>query len=253
MNSIVIALVSFAFAFGGGVLGMTLRRVVPNSHLDEDSKEIIKLGTGLIGTMAALVLGLLVAAATSSFTSEQNSFQQLATDFILLDRGLEHYGPDAKHARVLLRQTVVSIHDHLWPALNTGSSRFESHSITLAAGVLFDAIRDLSPKNDSQKMIQSQAIQICGELARTRWALSQGEDSSVPRPFLVVLIFWLAVLFLGLGLLAPRNATVIIVLFVCAASVAAAILLILDLDQPFEGLIRVSNDALKEALAQIGQ
>jgi hypothetical protein len=252
MNSIAISMFAFACAFGGAVLGMILRGVVPNSHLDEDSKEIIKLGTGLIGTMAALVLGLLVAAASTSFDSEQNSFEQLATDFILLDRGMEHYGPEAKHARELVRKTVVSIHDRLWPALNTRSSRFQGREITLAGGALFDAIRDLTPQNDSQKLIKTQAIQICAELARTRWALSQGEDSSVPRPFLVVLVFWLAVLFLGLGLLAPRNATVIVVLFVCAASVAAAILLILDLDQPFEGLIRVSNDALQDALAQIG-
>jgi hypothetical protein len=253
MNSVAIALIAFACAFGGGLLGMTLRAVVPQSHLDEDSKEIIKLGTGLIGTMAALVLGLLVASATASFDSEQTGFQQLATNLILLDRALEHYGPEAKHPRELLKRSVVSIRDRLSPAVNLQLSRFKARATTAAGGVLFDAIRDLSPQSNSQKLIQSQALQICVELGRTRSYLSQGEDSSVPAPFLVVLIFWLAVLFLGLGLLAPRNATVVVVLFVCAASVAAAVLLILDLDQPFEGLIRVSSDPLQDVLSQIGQ
>jgi hypothetical protein len=109
----------------------------------------------------------------------------------------------------------------------------------VANGALFDSIRDLSPRDDTQRLVQAQAVQIGVELGKTRWVLSQGEDSSVPIPFLVVLMFWLATLFTAFGLLSPRNATVITVFFVCALSVAGAIFLILDLDQPFEGLIRI--------------
>jgi len=253
MYSSAIGLIAFASAFGGSALGMLASTVIPQSHRCEDSKEIIKLGTGLIGTMAALILGLLVASAASSFDSEQNGFQQLATNFILLDRALEHYGPEAKHARELLRGVVVTMIDRLWPSLSTGSSRMTAREVTVAGGKLFDAIRDLRPENDVQKLIQSQAIQLSLELARTRWVLSQGEENNVPIPFLVVLMFWLAVLFMGFGLLAPRNATVISVIVVCAVSVAAALFLILDLDQPFEGMIRLSSDPLRLALTQIGR
>ena len=72
-------------------------------------------------------------------------------------------------------------------------------------------------------------------------------------PFLVVLVFWLTILFISFGLFAPPNATVIATLFVCALSVSGAIFLILELDQPFEGLIRISSAPLRNALAHLGQ
>jgi hypothetical protein len=123
----------------------------------------------------------------------------------------------------------------------------------VANRALYDSIRDFSPRNDAQRLIQSQVVQIGVELGKTRWVLSQGEGSTIPIPFLVVLMFWLAALFTAFGLLSPRNATVIIVIFVCALSVAAAIFLILDLDQPFEGVIRISSEPLRDALSQLGQ
>jgi hypothetical protein len=253
MNSIAIAAIAFACAFGGAALGMVLRAVLPESHRGDESKEVIKLGTGLIGTMVALVIGLLVASATSSFNSEGSALQQMATNYFLLDRALAHYGPEAKESRGLLRQSVVSVLDRLWPANGSRASGFGAPEITTANAAMFDSIRDLSPKNDAQRLVQSHAVQIGVELGKARWALSQGEASSVPTPFLVVLMFWLAVLYAGFGLLSPRNATGVIVIFVCALSVAAAVFLILDLDQPFEGLIRLSSDPLRDVLSQLGQ
>src|SRR5262249_16942785 len=146
-----------------------------------------------------------------------------------------------------------SVLDRLWPANGSRSSGFSAPEITTAHGAMFDSIRDLSPQNDAQRMVQSHAVQINVELGKARWALSQGEANSVPTPFLAVLMFWLVVLYTGLGLLSPRNATAIIVIFVCALSVAAAVFLILDLDQPFEGLIRLSSAPLRDALALLGQ
>lgn len=253
MSSIAIAVIAFACAFGGAALGIFLRAILPESHLSNDSKDVIKLGTGFIGTMAALVLGLLVASATSAFNSEASGFQQLATNYILLDRVLAHYGPEAKGGREQLRHSVDTILNRLWPANGPRSPRFSAPEITVANRALFDSIRDLSPRNDAQRLVQAQAVQIGVELGKTRWVLSQGEDSSVPIPFLVVLMFWLSALFTAFGLLSPRNATVITVLFVCALSVAGAIFLILDLDQPFEGLIRISSGPLRDALSQLGR
>lgn len=253
MSSMAIAVIAFACAFGGAALGIFLRAALPESHWSDDSKEVIKLGTGFIGTMVALVLGLLVASATSAFNSEERGFQQLATNCIMLDRALAHYGPEAKGARERLRHSVGTILNRLWPASGPRSSGFSAPEITVANRALYDSIRDLSPRNDAQRLIQSQVVQIGVELGKTRWVLSQGEGSTIPIPFLVILMFWLAALFTAFGLLSPRNATVIIVIFVCALSVAAAIFLILDLDQPFEGLIRISSEPLRDALSQLGQ
>jgi hypothetical protein len=253
MNSIAVASIAFACAFGGAALGILLRAVLPEPHLSGHSEEVVKLGTGFIGTMAALVLGLLVASATSAFSSEEDGFERLATDVILLDRALAHYGPETKGARELLRQAVTSMLDRLSHSRGSHTPDFDAPEVTVTGGAVFDSIRGLSPQNDAQRAIQNQAVQISLELAKTRLTLRQGEGGSIPRPFLVVLMFWLAVLFTGFGLLTPRNPTVIAVLFICALSVAGAMFLILDLDQPFEGLIQVSIDPLRGALSQLGR
>ena len=172
MSSLGIAVIAFACAFGGAALGISLRAALPESHLSDDSKEVIKLGTGFVGTMAALVLGLLVASAASAFDAEESGFQRLATNYILLDRALAHYGPEAEGAREKLRRSVDAILDRLWPANGRRSSGFSAPEITAANGALFDSIRDLSPRNDAQRLIQSQVVQIGFELGKTRWVLS---------------------------------------------------------------------------------
>jgi Protein of unknown function (DUF4239) len=253
VNTVTIAMSVFACAFGGAMVGIFLQRALPKSHLSNESKDVIKLGTGLVATMAALVLGLLVGTAKSSFDSQKSGFQQLATNFILLDRTLAHYGPDAKPAREQLRTTVSSLIERLWPTSGPRSSGLDDVAITADASEIYDLIRKLSPQDDLQRSVQSQALQIGNDLARNRWQLSQPDDGSLPIPFLAVLAFWLFVLFSSFGLFSPANATVIAVLLVCALSVAGAVFLIVDLDQPFEGLLQVSSAPLRAALSQLGK
>jgi hypothetical protein len=253
MNSLIVAGIVFAAAFGGALIGIFLRRVLPESHLSQESRDVIKLGTGLIATMAALVLGLLIGGAKSSFESKRSGFRELSTSVVLLDRSLAHYGADAKQARAQLRRTVASLIDRLWPTDGSQPSSLDDATITAEGSALFDAIRSLAPADEAQRGAQAQALQISADLARTRWQLSLQDDSSLPTPFLVVLAFWLFVLFGSFGLFSPRNATALAVLFVCALSVAGAVFLIVDLDQPFDGLIQVSSVPLRDAQAQLGK
>ena len=252
MNSVRVAAIVFACAFGGAMVGIILQRILPQSHLRQESKDVIKLGTGLIATMAALVLGLLVGSAKSSFDAQTSGFQQLATNIILLDRVLAHYGPDAKVAREQLRDTVTATIERLWPSGGSQSSSLQDSAITADAGAVYDSIRGLSPHDDFQRSLQTQALQISSDLARNRWQLAQPDDGSLPIPFLIVLAFWLFVLFTSFGLFSPQNGTVITVLLVCALSMAGAVFLIVDLDQPFEGLLQVSSGSLSGALEQLG-
>ena len=253
MSSITVAAIAFACTFGGAMVGMLLQRVLPQSHLRPESKEVIKLGTGLIATMAALVLGLLIGTAKTSFDAQSSGFHQLATNLILLDRTLAHYGPDAQQARAQLKGTVASVIERLWPTSGVHSTALQDSSITDDASVLYDSIRSLAPSDDFHRSLQAQAFQISADLARNRWQLSQPTDGSLPIPFLVVLAFWLFVLFSSFGLFSPANGTVIAVLLVCALSVSGAVLLIVDLDQPFEGLLHVSSASLRNALGQLGK
>ena len=195
--------------------------MLPDPHLSSDSKDVIKMGTGLIATMSALVLGLLIASAKSTLDAQRTGFQQMATNVVLLDRTLARYGPEATPARGMLRETVAAAIDRLWPADRSPAAGLDSPEITVNGNALYEAIRDLSPKTDAQRASQAQAIQIAADMARTRWLLSQRDDGSIPKPFLAILVFWLSVLFISFGLFSPRNATVIVVLVICALSVAA--------------------------------
>ena len=253
MDTWTIAGTVFGCTFGGALLGMCLRRILPDSHMSSDSKDVVKMGTGLLATLSALVLGLLVASAKSSFDAQRTGFQQLSTNLILLDRQLQFYGPETKVIREHLRQAVLLLLESRWPANSSRGGGLDGPEITERGGALFAAIRDLAPKTDAQRSIQSLALQISSDLARTRWQLNQGDESSIPTPFLVVLVFWLTVLFITFGLFSPGNATVISVHFICALSVAGALFLIVELDRPFNGLIQISSKPLRDALGQLGQ
>jgi hypothetical protein len=174
----------------------------------------------------------------------------MSTNLIVLDRVMAHYGPETQEARDLLRRSVAAALDRMWP-----ESRSQPAQLAPIAGAEgpYDKILKLSPQHDAQRALQAQALRISTDLLQTRWLLAEQRRSSIAMPFLVMLVFWLAVLFVSFGLFAPPNATVIATLFVCALSVSGAIFLILELDQPFEGLIRLSSAPLRDALAGLGQ
>ena len=248
MSALTLALLIFACVFVGAVIGMLLRAVLPGHHLSAESKDVVKMGTGLIGTMAALVLGLLVASAKSSYDSQANELTEASAKILMLDRVLAHYGPEGKDARELLRQVVSRMIETLWATNVSATSR----PTTAEGEALFDNIQQLAPTSEAQRALRSQAQQIALDLARTRMLLYAQQGSSVSVPFLVVVVSWITIIFISFGLFAPRNLTVIITLLLCALSVAGAMFLILELDHPFSGLIQLSSAPLRGALALIG-
>jgi hypothetical protein len=253
VDSVVIAAIVFTCTVAGAGIGMWLRTALPETHLSHDSKDVVKMATGLVATLSALVLGLLIASAKSTFDNQRTGFQQVAANFVVLDRMLANYGPEAKPTRELLHDTVAKLIDRLWPRNGTPAAGLDAAEITNLGAALINSIRALEPKTEAQKTIQSHMQQTGAELSRIRWHLSQQEESSIPTPFLVVLVFWLFVLFMSFGLVSPRNATVITVHVICALSVAGALFLILDLSQPFQGLFQIPDTSFRKALAQLGQ
>ena len=240
----------FACVFGGALLGMMLRNVLPAHHLDPDSKDVVKLGMALIATMSALVLGLLIASAKSSFDAQSGEVIQISANIIQLDRILARYGPETNEARDVLRRTVVSL-DRNWSEDASRTAKLDSPATRAGGASFYEKIQALAPRNDFQRSIQGQALQIAFDLGRTRALLLEQSGSSIPTPFLVVLVFWLAVIFTSFGVFAPCNATVIVTLLVCALSVSGAIFLILELDHPFGGLLQISDLPLRNALANL--
>jgi hypothetical protein len=248
-----IALIVFACVFGGALLGMFLRILLPEHHLTEDTKDVIKLGMGLIATMTALVLGLMIATAKSSYDAQDEAVKHTAAKVLLLDRTLSNYGPETKETRDILRRIVASRLEAIWPEDRSKRASLDAPEAVFATQEIETRIMHLSPQNEIQRRLQSQALQIGSDIMETRWLVLGGLGRSIPVPFLVVVVFWLTIIFGSFGLFAPRNATVVVVLFLCALSAAGSIFLILEMNRPFEGVMKISSAPLRYTLSHLGQ
>jgi hypothetical protein len=174
VTPIALSLLTFALALVGILVGSFMQRVLPEGHLSSDSKEVVKLSMGVVGTLTALVLGLLIASAKSSYDARESEVKQLTAYVILLDTLLAQYGEEAQPARASLRQAVPAVADRIW---------------------------------------------------------REG--------------------FGGFSLMARANATTLVALVICALSVSGAIFLILELDQPFAGLMTIPSEPLRNALSPL--
>jgi ABC-type multidrug transport system fused ATPase/permease subunit len=252
MSPIAIATIVFVCVFAGALLGMFLRTVLPEHHLSDASKDVIKLVVGLIATLAALVLGLLVASAKSSFDTANNGFRESGARLIMLDRALAQYGPETKDLREVLRNTFAGRIDRLFAKEGSERDRLGSDQGTLAIEAFQQTLRALSPQNDAQREHRSRALELSQEVAQARWMQIEQEENTIPAAFLVVLVFWLAVMFASFGLFAPRNAVAIVVLCLGALSLAAAIFLIEELYDPIGGIITISSAPMYNAIGLLG-
>jgi len=253
MSSEIIALLAFLCTFGGTLLGIGLRALLPDHHLSNESKDAVKLGTGMIATLAALVLGLLIASAKGTFDTMTNELRQTSSKIILLDRTMAQYGPETKEARDFLRNGVASAVQRVWPE-DKNIVAVQQVGSGDAVEVLQDKLRQLSPKDDGQRWLQSRALQLTLDIAEARaLLLQQVGRTSLPKPFLVILIFWLTMIFVSFGMFSTTNATVIIAFIICALSLAGSLFLIVELDQPYKGVIKISSAPLHDALVQLGR
>lgn len=256
MTPIAISAIILACILAGVSFGMWLATVLPVHHRNSDSKDSIRVGMALIATLTALVLGLVTASAKSSYDFENASIKRGAVDILTLDRLLARYGPETNEIRMLARDALAYRLSMTWPEdfPEIAKQRKQDGAQQVhALEAIEDRIRGLSPQTESQRAFQSKALDYTNDLFRTRWLVFDGRGSSISAPFLVIVTFWLTVLFGSFSLFAPRNSTVIAVLVVCALSVTASIFLTLEMDQPFDGVMKVSSAPLRYALSQIGQ
>ena len=244
MNSqVLVSLIVFACVYGGAILGFAVR--IPSYQRDPDSRDVLKAATGLVGTMAALVLGLLVASAKDSYDHQKDELIRICADVSLLDRALANYGPEGAATRQRLRSAVEAGFLQLW--------KRGPEAPSTEGEALYDAIDRLPVGNEQQRTFKSMAAELAIELGKTRWLMHAQNASAISTPLLVVVVFWLSILFVSFGVYAKPSATGYIALFICALSVAAAVFLILEMDRPFDGLIRISDEPLRGVLNRLGK
>jgi hypothetical protein len=253
MNPIFVSIVAIACTLCGTHLGLRIHDSLPESHLTDNTKEIVKLSAAMIATLTALVLGLLISSAKDTLDSMNRELTGDGAKIILLDRSLANYGPETNDIRTQLRGHVAYTLKLLWhedaPADAVLKSVEDSHSLERLQAKL----RDLKPQTDAQRLLQSQVLQLSGDMAQSRWLLFETMERDLPQAFLVVLLLWLLIIFTCYGLIAPRNGTVRVVLFISALSIAGAIFLILEMNTPLSGIIKVSSVPLHRALEMLGK
>ena len=248
MNPTLTALIVFGCLVGAVLAGRTIRRLLPDHHLASDSRDGIKLAIGLVSTMSALVLGLLVSSAKSSFDTERSEVIQMAAKAAFFHRVLATYGPDAAEARGRLHDNVSDAIKRMWPEEAGLPARLAPNTQT--GNALYAAIQNLSPSDDMHRKLKDQAISVAADLAQLRSLLQAQSVPSISKPMLIILVSWLVMIFLGFSMLAPPNVTTILALIISAVAVSGAIFLILELDQPFGGFLRISSEPMVHALDQ---
>jgi hypothetical protein len=251
VNAVVLGLVTFICTFTAALIATLIRGRLPAPHLSKESQDVVRLGIGLVATMTALLLGLVTAAARSTFDAQDVAIRTSGAAILTLDRHLARYGPETQRTRDLIRQAVAARLEEIWH-LSGGL-----HALHAAGGAppieeIENQILALTPQHDNQRWFKSEALKLSQEIVKARWRVLESGTGSVPIPFLVVVIFWLTATFASFGLYAPRNATVVAVLFVAAVSVAAAVFLVLELDGPLDGFIKVSSKPMEYVLSQLG-
>ena len=248
-----IALISAACIISGTLLGLTLSKLVPGHHLNADSKDAVKVGAGMISMMAALVLGLLVSSSKSTFDSASAAITQGGARVILMDRLLSNYGPEAKDVREELRRGVTAAVEMLWPEESPKDVDANAFERAPAMEKVLVQIRGLRPQTEAQRALQAQLQALGNEILFSRWVQIEQAQVPLPLPFLVILLFWLTLLYTSFGLLAPRNATVITSMFLGALALATAMFLIVEMNHPMSGALKISSGPMRKALEHLSR
>jgi len=249
--TLIAAAILFVCLVGAAWLGRRVRRYLPENHLSADSKDAVKLAMGLVATMTALVLGLLVSSAKGTYDTARSEVIQMAAKIAFLDRVLGLYGPEAADARGEFRVAIAEAVQRMWPSERSKLAQLAPNQ--QVADAFYVAIQRLSPRDDSQRALKTEAATLMVDLAQLRSLLIAQSIPSISIPMLIILVSWLVVIFLGFSLLAPPNATTTLALVASAFSVACAIFLILELDQPFGGLIRIPSQPMVNVLSHLAK
>jgi hypothetical protein len=249
MSTTTVAFLVLVCLVGAVLVGRWLSGVLSERHLATGTQDTVKLALGLVATMAAVLLGLLVSAAKSSYDEQKHQVIEMAARISVLDRLLELYGDDAASARAEMRAVINSAVARAWPE---DGARSVLGFQPQAGEIFLQSIQRLMPRNSLQTEIRTQATSLALDLAQRRALLVANALDGPPAPLLVVVVAWLVVILFGFSLLAPRSSVALLALLVAAASVCGAIVLLLELYRPFDGPLRISNAPIVQALGTQG-
>jgi hypothetical protein len=249
-SSFVIALWAFCLIFGGALIGFVVQPFLPDHHFSSESRDAAKLGAGLVATLAALILGLLISSTKGTFDQVNTLINEVAANYIHLDKLLLAYGPETTPIRTEVHELLDRKIREIWPEKfkelqpkhTESANHFEQIALEITA---------LHPSSLRQSSIQSSALQLEDQMLQERWMIAVVSEGSVPPLLLLIPVIWITFLTFLYALFSPRNLTVLTVLLCCAMSIAGAIFLIDEMATPMDGTIKVSSAPLRLALHEM--
>ena len=246
-NTPIIGLFVLAAILVGAFAGVKVRDRLPKHHLTDETKNLVSVSTAVVATVSALVLGLLISNANTSFTRLGGEVTTLSAEILRLDHILRRYGADAEPARETLLEYAEHKAADLFPD-DPANVRLSNPATYELFQRLEDMLLALRPANPRDQWWLSQATALAAKIGDSRWLLAQQVGQGTPKAFVALLVFWLALLFASFGLFAPPNLTSTITLTLCALAVAGAVAMFLELEQGFGGVVRISPEPMRKAV-----
>ncbi len=250
MQAIITSVIVFGCTFGSLLFGLFLRARLPDRDFIDKPPEVVKLGLALISLVAALLLSLQLSSAKASFDALSDELNQISGNVMLLDRTLARYGPEAQPLREMIKVTAGRALEGLWPSEPKSHADVTVHLLPEMA--VYDGFQTLSPKTETQQLLKTHAIETAFTISRKRFLIVAQQSKTVNFPMMVLLIFWLTIVFVSYGIFAPRKSGATVFLCVFAAALSGAVFLLFELYTPFSGVLRISDAALRTAIAQLG-
>ena len=246
----VIGLIIFAVFLAGAFGGWAARQRLPAHHLTDETKSLVSVSMAVVGTISALVLGLLISNANTSFIARGDEVTALSADILRLDQMLRLYGPEANPARGKLRQYAERKTTDLFPEVARDLQVDNPGTYEVLQQVEY-LMLELQPSDPRRQWFLEQAKVLAARIGNTRWLLAQHNGHGTPKVFVALVVFWLTLLFASFGLFAPRSFISAFVLTLCALAVAGAVEVILEFEQPFGGVLHVSQLPMRQAVYQL--
>jgi hypothetical protein len=262
---IAIAILSLVLLLAGSGAGLVCQNLLKERHRNPETIESIRLVVTMLVTFAALVLGLLVTSVKADFDKHNDEYRAYGDYLIRLDARLREFGPEADQIRKSLRAFTASVILQSWPEETPPGGEYpkdfkplfagsdETQVITSQLHNIDNLIQNLSPQDTYHTRIYAKILEHLKQMQDVRWSLVEGCTSRVSSVFLTALMFWLVTVFFMFGMVVPRNGLVYLAVFLTSLSVASTLYIILDLDHPMDGYIKVSSQPLRGALIHMDQ
>jgi hypothetical protein len=243
MDHYVFSVVVLLLILVSAALGSYVRLRLADHHFSEESLAAMRIAVGLVATLSALVLSLLISSGKSSLDLVTTALQHNSVAMIQLDHTLSQFGPSASGLRADIKSDYERWLDFLFSSERGTTAEADSQQ-------LLERTYEIQGRIDgpAQDKLRDHAIALWDDIFAGRWLALEHRRGLIPTPLIAVLVGWLVVIFGIFGFSAPRNWSMCVVFLLCALSATTAVFVVLDLDTPFRGMVNVSKTPMLDAL-----